>query len=196
MRLLGNLTLAALTLLPLSLRAESKVIAAGTEISIRTNQTIDSKTAQAGQTVPAIVERDVNDASGAVEIPKGAEAQLVLRKVSGGGITGGSGLVLDLHSVTIGGQNYTVDTASIQRSNQRGIGRNRRTAEMTGGGAALGTLIGAVAGGGKGAILGAIFGAAAGGTAQVLTKGKETKIPAESVLTFRLNQPLQLNSRS
>ncbi len=194
MRTLGNLTLATLALLPLSLRADSKVVAAGTEIAIRTNVTIDSKTAEAGQTVAAVVERDVNDGSGAVEIPKGSEAQLILRKVSGGGITGGSGLVLDLHSVNIGGQQYMVNTTSIQKSNQRGIGRNRRTAEMTGGGAALGTLIGAVAGGGKGAILGAIFGAAAGGTAQVLTKGKETRIPAESVLTFRLSQPLQLDT--
>ncbi len=96
--------------------------------------------------------------------------------------------------MTIGGQRYTVNSTTIQKSDQKGIGRNRRTAEMTGGGAALGTLIGAVAGGGKGAILGAIFGAAAGGTAQVLTKDKETRIPAESVLTFRLSQPLQLDT--
>ena len=195
MRSLGKLALASLVLLPGFLRADTKVIAAGTEVAIRTNEAIDSKTAQAGQTVAAVVERDVNNDSGAAEIPKGSDAQLVLRKVSGGGITGGSGLVLDLHSVTIGGQHYTVNTTSIQKSDQKGIGRNRRTAEMTGGGAALGTLIGAVAGGGKGAILGAIFGAAAGGTAQVLTKGKETRIPAESVLTFRLNEAVTTTVR-
>lgn len=194
MRTLGKLALASLIVLPVWLRADTKVIASGTEIAIRTNEAINSKTAQAGQTVSAVVDRDVNNASGATEIPKGSEAQLVLRKVSGGGVLGSGGLVLDLHSVTIDGQHYTVNSTSVQRSSQRGIGRNRRTAEMTGGGAALGTLIGAMAGGGKGAILGAIFGAAAGGTAQVLTKDKETKIPAESVLTFRLNQPLQLET--
>jgi len=194
MRTLGKLALASWILLPWYLRADTKVIAAGTEIVVRTNEAIDSKTAQAGQTVAAVVERDVTAASGAAGIPKGSEAQLMLRKVSGGGITGGSGLVLDLHSVTIDGQRYTVNTTSIQRSNSKGIGRNRRSAEMTGGGAALGTLIGAVAGGGKGALLGAIFGATAGGTAQVLTKGTEVRIPVESVLTFRLSQPLQLET--
>jgi len=63
---------------------------------------------------------------------------------------------------------------------------------MVGGGALLGTLLGAIAGGGKGAAIGLLAGAAAGGTAQVLTKGREVRVPAETVLTFRLDQPLNL----
>jgi hypothetical protein len=63
---------------------------------------------------------------------------------------------------------------------------------MVGGGAALGTLIGAVAGGGSGAAIGAAVGAAGGAAVQVLTKGDEVRVPAESVLTFRLENPLQL----
>lgn len=63
---------------------------------------------------------------------------------------------------------------------------------MVGGGAALGTLIGAVAGGGKGAAIGAITGAAGGAAIQVLTRGKEVNVPAETVLTFRLDQPWRL----
>jgi len=64
---------------------------------------------------------------------------------------------------------------------------------MVGGGAALGTLLGALAGGGKGAAIGAIAGAAAGGGVQVLTKGREIRVPAETVLHFRLDQPLHLH---
>ena len=64
----------------------------------------------------------------------------------------------------------------------RGIGANRRTATMVGGGAALGTLLGAIAGGGKGAAIGAVAGAVAGGAAQVLTRGKEVNVPAETEL--------------
>ena len=75
-----------------------------------------------------------------------------------------------------------------------GLGRNRRTAEVVGGGAALGTVIGAAAGGGKGAALGGLAGAAAGALAQVLTAGKEVKIPAESVLKFKLDEPVQLQA--
>jgi len=86
-----------------------------------------------------------------------------------------------------------LQTNTQTASGDRGIGKNKRTAEMVGGGAVLGTVIGAVAGGAKGAVLGAVLGGAAGGGAQVLTRGKEVKVPAESVLTFRLDQPVQLN---
>jgi hypothetical protein len=76
-----------------------------------------------------------------------------------------------------------------------GIGANQRTGVMVGGGAALGTLIGAIAGGAKGAVIGAVAGAAAGAGAQVLTRGKEFRIPAESVLTFRTDRDLHLYRR-
>lgn len=87
-----------------------------------------------------------------------------------------------------------MNSADIEQSSNSGIGKNRRTAKYVGGGAALGTLLGAIAGGGKGAAIGAVAGAAAGGTTQVLTKGKEVKIPAETTLRFRLDQPLTLKA--
>ncbi len=65
---------------------------------------------------------------------------------------------------------------------------------MVGGGAALGTLLGAIAGGGKGAAIGAVAGGAAGGTAQVLTRGKQVRVPAETILSFQLEKPLHLIS--
>jgi outer membrane lipoprotein SlyB len=63
---------------------------------------------------------------------------------------------------------------------------------MVGGGAAIGALIGAVAGGGKGAAVGAAVGAAGGAAAQVLTRGDTVRVPAETVMTFRLDQPWHL----
>jgi len=63
---------------------------------------------------------------------------------------------------------------------------------MVGGGAGLGALIGAIAGGGKGAAIGAGVGAAAGAAGQVLTKGGQVKVPAESVLIFKLDQDLRV----
>ena len=72
------------------------------------------------------------------------------------------------------------------------VGANRRTAEMVGGGAVLGTIIGAIAGGGKGAAIGAAVGAAAGAGTEILTKGKEVRVPSETVLNFRLDQDLIL----
>src|SRR5689334_3429391 len=172
--------------------AAGRVIPSGADIAVRTNEAIDSQTATEGQTFSAQIDRDVVDGSGAVVVPRGSAAQLVIRRIQGGGATGSPNLVLDLQSVTVQGRRYLVETSDLEQSSRSGIGKNRRTAEMVGGGAALGTLLGAVAGGGKGAAIGAVAGAAAGGTAQVLTRGKEVKVPAETLLTFRLEEPLRL----
>jgi hypothetical protein len=169
----------------------SVVLPAGTEIAIQTNEAIDSKTARVGQTFPAQVAQDVMSPSGQVLIPKSSEASLVIKQVSSGGTVGNSELALDLNSINVGGRPYRVASEAVTRSGE-GIGKNKRTAEMVGGGAALGTLLGAIAGGGKGAAIGAAAGAATGGTAQVLTKGKEVNVPAETVLKFKLDAPLRL----
>jgi len=167
-------------------------IPAGADLTIRTNEEINATSAAAGRTYSAVVDKDVMDTTGNVVIPKGSEARLVVKDASSGGTVSSGNLVLDLQSVNVGGQSYLVNTADVTQGGDRGIGKNKRTAEMVGGGAVLGTLLGALAGGGKGAAIGAVAGAAAGGAAQVLTKGKEVKVPAETVLTFRTEQPIRL----
>jgi hypothetical protein len=168
------------------------VVPSGMEISVRNNDEIDSSK---GQTFSAVIANDVTGTSGEVLIPKSADAELVLRQVSSGGTTGSPELTLDLQSVTIHGHRYEVSTTDLQEGNNKGLGKNKRTATMVGGGAVLGTLLGAIAGGGKGAAIGAVSGAAVGGTAQVLTRGKEVKVPSETVLNFKLDQPLHLQPR-
>jgi len=74
---------------------------------------------------------------------------------------------------------------------QAGESRTNRTAKVVGGTAALGAIIGAIAGGGKGAAIGGLSGAAAGGAVQVLTKGQKVRIPSETRLSFTLQQPLR-----
>jgi len=170
--------------------ASDVTIPAGTAVSVRTNEAVDSRTASEGQAYSAMVVDDVKGSSGEILVPKNSDAQLIIRKVDTGGTTGSPELTLDLNSVTVNGRRYMVSTADVSKKSNSGIGKNKRTATMVGGGAALGTLLGAIAGGGKGAVIGAIAGAAAGGTAQVLTKGKEVKVPAETVLKFQLDQPI------
>jgi hypothetical protein len=169
-------------------------VPAGTEISVLTNQEINSKTTNQGQTFPADVAENVTNSAGQVVIPKGSEAELVIRNVNAGGTTGTSELALDLQSIKVGGRRYMVSTEDVSQSGRSGLGKNKRTAEMVGGGAVLGTLIGAVAGGGKGAAIGAATGAAAGAGTQILTRGKTVEVPAESTLRFKLDQPLQLRA--
>ena len=168
------------------------VLRPGTQISVRTDGAINAQDAAAGRTYPATIVQDVLDDRGAVLIPRGSEAQLIVRQVNEGGTLSNGNLILDLESVRVNGKRYVVSTEDLQAADQNGIGKNKRTAEMVGGGAVLGTLLGALAGGGKGAAIGAIGGAAAGGGVQVLTKGHEIRVPAETVLNFRLDRPLHL----
>jgi hypothetical protein len=161
-------------------------IPSGTQLAIRTNEAIDSRNATAGQRFSAVMAGDVFDRSGALVIPKGSDADLVIRS------TGGSDLVLDVDSIVVAGQRYVVSTADFEQKGREGIGANKRTAEMVGGGAALGAVIGAIVGGGKGAAIGALIGGAGGAGAEVLTKGSEVRVPAETILNFRLDSDLRL----
>ncbi|HEX3322230.1 MAG TPA: hypothetical protein VHR84_16105 [Terriglobales bacterium] len=167
----------------------------GSVITIITNQDIDSKAASPGQVFPADVAENIVDESGQTVIPKGSEAELVIRELGNKGtVSGTSDLVLDLQSVRVAGRRYMVSTEDIEQRGREGLGKNKRTATMVGGGAVLGTVIGAIAGGGKGAAIGAAAGAAAGAGTQVLTRGKTVKVPAESRLQFKLDQPLHLEA--
>ena len=169
------------------------VVPAGAPISVRTEETIDSGKAVEGQTYAAEVTRDVLDDQGAVVIPRGSNAQIVIRSASKGGhFHGTSDLVMDLESVSVAGRRYRLETNDLVRSGKQGVGGNKRTGKFVGGGAAIGAIIGAIAGGGKGAAIGAASGAGAGATGEILTKGPAVRVPVESILTFRLEAPLRV----
>lgn len=175
------------------IHTKTYVLPANTQVSVRTEDTVDSAKAAEGQTYAAEVTDDVLDANGDVVIPHGSGAQIVIRSASKGGrFHGTSDLVLDLQSISVEGQEYTVSTTDVGKSGKQGLGLNKRTGEFTGGGAALGAIIGAIAGGGKGAAIGAGAGAGGGALTQILTKGGSIKVPAETVLTFQLDKPVRI----
>jgi hypothetical protein len=164
----------------------------GTAVAVRTTQPIDVKAAD-GRVFTGVIDEDVLDRNGRMAIPRGSTAELMVRK------SADSSLVVDLDSVTVNGQRYavlanpaTVGTSGTVNNGVDTLGANQTTAEFVGGGALLGTLIGAIAGGGKGAAIGAAAGAAAGAGTQIVTQGQSVTVPAESVLTFRLQRPLTL----
>jgi hypothetical protein len=175
------------------IKTRTNVLPAQTELAIRTEETIDSAKAVEGQTFAAEVARNVSDSDGDLVIPKGANAQIVIKSASKGGrFKGASDLILDLKSVSIGGRLYQIDATDIRQKGRDGVGANKRTAEFGGGGAAIGAIIGAIAGGGKGAAIGAGAGAGAGVLTQIITKGSSIRVPAETVLNFRLDTPLRV----
>jgi hypothetical protein len=172
-----------------------EVLPAGTELMVRTAEDIDSSTAVVDQTFSAIVERDIRDESNNVVIPAGSHAILVVREISSGGVTGSPDMMLDMQSMTVSGRRYLVSTTALQQDTDTGIGANKRTAQTVGGGAALGTIIGAIAGGTKGAAIGVLVGAAGGAGVQVLNRGKDVRVPAETLLTFKLSSPATLQAQ-
>jgi hypothetical protein len=135
----------------------------------------------------ASVEQDVLDADGRVVIPRGSPTHLIVHQVGGGDIA------LDLRSVSVNGRRLILNSEDITNTRVReGLGANKRTGAFVGGTALLGTVIGAIAGGGKGAAIGAVAGAGAGAGAQVLTRGPALHIPPETILRFRLDHPVYL----
>jgi hypothetical protein len=160
----------------------------GTNISVRTNETIETHSRDGRIYYGRIVD-NVRGGDGQIAIPRGSDVELIVRRARD------NDLILDIESITSYGQRYAIDTQAqrIESSDRSGIGANKRTGEFVGGGAVLGTIIGAIAGGGKGAAIGAAAGAAAGAGGQVLTQGREVRVPAESILNFRLDQPLLVN---
>jgi hypothetical protein len=175
-----------------AIKSTTRVLPVDTELPVRVEETIDSAKAVEGQVYAAEIARDVKDAEGNVVIPRGSNAQVVIKSATKGGkIKGASDLVLDMKSVSIEGQQYRLDTADLTQKGRDGIGINKRTGEFAGGGAAIGAIIGAIAGGGKGAAIGAGAGAGAGTVGQIVTKGS-IKIPAETILTFKLDGALKV----
>ncbi len=169
----------------------AKVIPEGTQITVTTNERIDSKSAEDGQLFAATIGGDVRDKGGATAIPSGSPAKLVVRALPS---DGGSPpeLVLDLYSVRAGDRTYRTLTTNVVRHGRDSIGSNRRTAVFLGGGSGLGALLGGVFGGGRGAGIGALAGGGSGALTQLFTRGGRIVVPAEATLTFRLDRTLVL----
>ncbi|MGH9522674.1 MAG: hypothetical protein ACRD3E_09105 [Terriglobales bacterium] len=169
--------------------AQMRTIPASTEIKVRTDTAIPAHPA-AGTAYAATVSEDVPDGQGGVAIPTGSRARLVAQTSPDGKDT-----VLDLRSVTVSGTRYNLTAAGATGSSSSGagLGANKRTAKYVGGGAAIGAVLGALLGGGKGAAIGAVLGGAGGAGAQVLT-GKKKGLPAETQLTYKTAQPLQMQA--
>jgi hypothetical protein len=175
--------------------SDTRVLPAGTEVVVQTEETIDGSTAADGQVFAANVTDAVKDADGKIVIPAGAKAQIVIKSLTQGGkIRGRDDLVLDLQSVSIDGRQYALSTADLEQKGRQGLGTNKRTAEFLGGGAAIGGIVGAIFGGAKGAAIGAGAGAGGGAATQALTKG-EIRVEAETLLTFKLDSALRVVQR-
>jgi len=161
-------------------------VPAGTRLLVRMIDSVDSEKNKVGDTFRASLAENlaVDDT---VVAPKGADVHGRLAEVKEAGhIAGKSDLKLELTGILINGQVQPVVSGDYEIS---GHSRGASSAKRIGGGAAVGAIIGAIAGGGKGAAIGAGVGAGAGTAVQVLTKGEQVRVPSETMLEFKIEQP-------
>jgi hypothetical protein len=169
--------------------ASSLTIPSGTVLKVRMIDGVDSETSQLGQTFQASLD-DPIVVDGQTVVPRGADivAKLVEDKQSGK-ISGRTELTLDLVSMRVTGKMIDLTTQEVTTSSGS---RGAKSAKVIGGAAAVGAVLGGILGGGRGAAIGATSGAGAGGAVQVLTKGQRVKIPAETRLSFTLQNSVSI----
>jgi hypothetical protein len=165
---------------------------AGTEIQVRLDSDLGSGISHAGDAFSATVAQDVL-VDGQVVIPREARADgVVVDAKSLGHFKGGALLSIRLDRVTTRWGSYPVESSSISRAEK---GKGKRTGLFAGGGAAFGALIGGLAGGGKGALIGGLAGAGAGTAGGAMTGNKQIMLPAETLLTFRLEHSVHISEQ-
>jgi hypothetical protein len=163
-------------------------LAQNTAITLRLDQSISSKTSITGQHFKGKLAQPLL-VDGREVLLAGTEfSGTIVQATAAGKLAGGATLRIVLNSFSLQGKEYKVQTPSLARVTQ---GQGRRTAEVTGAGAAIGVLIGAAAHGGKGAAIGAAAGAGAGAIGAAAThKTRDVVLPAESLVTFHLGEPV------
>jgi len=169
----------------------SATIPAGQSLLVRMIDGVDSSKNHVGDIFHASLETDLN-VNGQLIARKGTDVYGRLATAEAAGkFAGKSELQLELTRMVIDGHDYPLISSDY---NVQGKGRGGDTAKKVGGGAVLGAIIGGIAGGGKGAAIGAAAGGGAGATVQILTHGQQVKVPSETLLEFRLQQPVSVTA--
>ena len=165
---------------------------AGTVISVRTTQWLSSDKNQKGDSFNATLDQPLI-AQGWVVARRG---QSVMGQVSlaqkAGRVRGVSQLGLTLSEITlVDGQVAPTKTQLVSGSAGTSNGRDAAAVATTTG---IGAIIGAGVNGGEGAGIGAAAGAAAGIIGVLVTRGKPTVVPPETLMSFRLEAPVTIST--
>jgi hypothetical protein len=164
-------------------------IAAGTSIPVRITQTLDSASTQTGDKFTGVVASDIVE-DGVVVLPQGTPVTGRVDEAKDAAHFKGSSL-LSISLTSISRRGERIDVASEPYTKQ-GEGRGKNTAEKVGGGAAVGAILGGILGGGKGAAIGATAGGGVGAGANTITRGQQVQIQSESVVRFKLSNPIMV----
>jgi hypothetical protein len=167
--------------------SEDADIPVGTEIDVRLQQALSSKTAQVEDRFEATTMVDVRDDRDRVLIPAGSRLRGVVSSVDKAGRIERQGkMTLAFDQVTVKGRDYPLRATVTQALESEGI---RGEAGKIGAGAGVGAIIGGILGGFKGAMAGILIG---GGGTIAATEGTDVELPAGTVLRLRVDTPLDL----
>jgi len=171
---------------------EYLTLPAGTVVRVRIDDWISTDRNETGDSFSAVLDQPLV-VNGWVVARRGqAQTGRVSLVKKGGRGNGNSQLGVDLPDLTlVDGQQLPLQTELFQTSAGSSTGRNAAIVGTTTG---LGAVIGAIAGGGTGAAIGAGVGATAGIAGVMSTPGKPTTIAPETVLSFRLQNPVTIST--
>ncbi len=169
-------------LAPASFAQKALTIPAGTQITVRLIDGINSEKTGAGERFRASIDDPVVIGD-KVAIPRDADATVQIVKAEKS-----SELFVKLYDVTVNGKQIaTVSNYAQVKAPGKGKKYARRTVGLGG----LGAAIGGIAGGGAGAAIGAVSGAALGAVT-VAASGSKIQLPPETRLSFQLRSALPL----
>ena len=161
-------------------------VPAGTPVLVRMIDAVDSSVNKVGDKFKASLDTDLV-VNGVIVAPKNTDVYGRLTTAeSAGHIQGRSELKLELTSIIINNESHTILTGDYTL---KGSSRGESSAKRIGAATAGGAILGAIIGGGKGAAVGAGVGAGAATTVQAVTRGEQVKVPSETLLEFKLDQP-------
>lgn len=176
--------LAAVYTLPQAVAAANVVIPAGTTMTVRMIDNIDSTKTAPGERFRASIDDPI--VGDRVVIPRGAPCTVQMVQVQEN-----KELAIKLYDVTVAGKPYDV-AANYAQLQAEGTSKTKKGVRRSAAIGGLGAAIGGIAGGGKGAAIGAISGVGLGAVSGAMAKGKTLKVPAETSLAFQLRAPLPL----
>src|SRR5208337_2506766 len=169
------------------------LVPAGTQLTVRLNDPLDSERNQVGDTFHGSLGAPIS-IDGETVIPAGADVVGRVADVkSAGRFAGNSVLTLELTSLAVNGRTYNIQTSQWSRA---GKGEGKNTATKVGVGTAAGAVLGGIIGGGKGAAIGAAAGAGAGTGVAASKKGQQITLGPEAVLNFQIINTLTVTPQS
>jgi hypothetical protein len=165
------------------------VIPSGTLLKVSLIDSLDSGTSSAGDRFMASLAESVV-ISGATLLQKGTQVRgRVIEAEGSGRVKGRASLRVALTDIVQGDTMVAITTETLTATAKSSTTRD---AEIIAGGAGVGAVIGAAAGGKKGAGIGAISGGGAGTGVVLATKGKEIHYGPETRLDFTLTNSVEM----